>query len=169
MRVRHPLACVVAVLCLALIADVALAAPFSDDQGTVAPDVACREIRASIAHVARAEREEGLALHLMSEGKPTPMVETKLTELQARIGELRETLRAMRHHAPLHDQHVAECIDLGFSSLSQAESLSSEIEDIVMRDGGPLGLPPQLKPSGELPDVAKPRQPHARDDLIREE
>lgn len=152
-----------------MVATAAFAAPFPDDQGKVAPDVACTEIRGSIDKVARAEREEALALHLMAEGKPTPVVETKLTELQARIGDLRETLRNMRHHAPMDDQHVAECIDLGFRSLSQAESLSAEIEDIVMRGGGPLGLPPQLKPSGELPGAAKPRQPRAHDDQIREE
>lgn len=145
------------------------AAPLPGEDGRVAPDAACAEIRASIDQVARAEREEALALHLMAEGKPTPVVETKLTELQARIGELRETLRRMRHSAPMDDQHVAECINLGFGSLSQAESLSAEIEDIVMRDGGPLGLPPQLKPSGELPNVAKPRQPRVHDDLIRAE
>ncbi len=153
----------------AMLAAATFAAPFPDDQGGVAPDVACAEIRASIDQVARAEREQALALHLTAEGRPTPVVETKLTELQSRIGDLRETLRKMRHHAPIYDQHVAECIDLGFRSLSQAESLSSEIEDIVMRDDGPLGLPPQLKPSGELPDVVKLRQLRAHDDLIREE
>ncbi len=145
------------------------AAPFPDDSGPLAPDVACGEIRAAIGQVARAEREEALALHLMAQGRPTPVVETKLTELQARTGDLRETLRKVRHNAPINDQHVSECIDLGFRSLAQAESLSAEIEDIVMRDGGPLGLPPQLRPSDEFPGVGKRPQPRAHDDLIREE
>lgn len=147
----------------------AAAAPTAAEEGRPASEAACTDIRAAIDQVARAEREEALALHLMVEGKPTPIVETKLTQLQARIGDLRETLRKVRHSAPRDDQHVSECIDLGFRSLAEAESLAAEIEDIVMRDGGPLGLPPQLKPSDELPDAGKPRQPRAHDDLIRAE
>jgi len=98
-----------------------------------------------VRHVAKAERDQALALHLMADGKPTPVVQTRLAELEAQIGELREVLRGVRHRAPRHNPDVAECIDMGFKSLSDAENVSRQIQDIVMGEGGPLGLPPQIK------------------------
>src|SRR5262249_10466373 len=60
------------------------------------PEVACSQIREAIHKVAAAERDQALALHLMADGKPTPMVQTRLTQLQAKIGDLREVLRRAR-------------------------------------------------------------------------
>ena len=123
----------------------------ANSEGTIAspsplaPEAACTEIRESVRHVAKAERDQALALHLMADGKPTPVVQTRLAELEAQIGELREVLRGVRHRAPRHNPDVAECIDMGFKSLSDAENVSRQIQDIVMGEGGPLGLPPQIK------------------------
>ena len=99
----------------------------------------------------------------MADGKPTPMVQTRLTELQAQIGELREVLRRARNGASRHNSDVSECISMGFQSLTDAESVSRQIQDIVMGEGGPLGLPPQIK-SGEsgaqkLPEPPLPPAP----------
>ncbi|HVN29405.1 MAG TPA: hypothetical protein VMT64_13000 [Candidatus Binataceae bacterium] len=96
--------------------------------------------------MAKAERDQALALHLMADGKPTPVVQTRLAELEARIGELREVLRTVRHRAPRHNPDVAECLDMGFKSLTDAEGVTRQIQDIVMGgEGGPFGLPPQIK------------------------
>lgn len=136
-------------------------------ESKAAPETICTRIRASISELARAEREEALALHLMSGGQPTPMVESRLIELQTRIGDLREVLRSARHAAPPGDQSVSECINLGFKSLSAAESLSSQIEDIVRGEAAPLGPPPRLK-SDELQGAEK-LQPRVPDGPSREE
>ncbi len=86
------------------------------------------------------------------------MVQTRLTELQAQIGELREVLRRARNGASRHNSDVSECISMGFQSLTDAESVSRQIQDIVMGEGGPLGLPPQIK-SGESGGQKLPEPP----------
>ena len=124
----------------------------------ILPEAACSQIRESVRHVAKAERDQALALHLMADGKPTPIVQTRLAELQAQIGELREVLRRVRHGAPRRNPDVSECLDMGFKSLTDAESVSRQIQDIVMDDGGLLGLPPQIK-SGESDEEKLPEPP----------
>ena len=110
--------------------------------------------------MAKSERDQALALHLMADGKPTPIVQTRLAELQAQIGELREVLRRVRHSAPRRNPDVIECLEMGFKSLTDAESVSRQIQDIVMGEGGPLGLPPQIK-SGESKKLPEPPLPSA--------
>ena len=129
----------------------------------IPPEVACAQIRDAVLKVATAERNQALALHLMADGKPTPLVQTRLTELQAQIGDLREVLRRSRNGTSRHNSDAAECISMGFQSLSDAERVSRQIQDIVMGEGGPLGPPPQLK-SGEsgaqkLPEPPLPPAP----------
>jgi hypothetical protein len=80
----------------------------------------------------------------MADGKPTPMVQARLTELQAQIEDLREVLRRVRNGASRHSD-VSECLDMGFRSLSDAESVTRQIQDVVMGDAGPLGTPPQIR------------------------
>jgi hypothetical protein len=123
----------------------------------VPPEVGCPQIRDAVHKVAAAERNEALALHLLADGKPTPIVQTRLTELQAQIGELREVLRQARKSPSHRNSDTAECISMGFKSLTEAESVSRQIQDVVMGEGGALGLPPQIK-SGE-PDAEKLPEP----------
>ena len=129
----------------------------------LAPEAACTEIRESVRHVAKAERDQALALHLMADGKPTPVVQTRLAELEAQLGELREVLRNVRHRAPRHNPDVVECLDMGFKSLSDGENVTRQIQDIVLGEGGPLGLPPQIKSDAadaqKLPEPPLPPVP----------
>jgi hypothetical protein len=122
------------------------------------PEVACAQIRDAVRKVAAAERNQALALHLMADGKPTPMVQTRLTELQAQIGDLREVLRGVRNGSSRRSPDVSECLDMGFRSLTDAETVSRQIQDIVMDEGGLLGLPPQIK-SGESGGQKLPEPP----------
>jgi hypothetical protein len=128
------------------------------------PEVACTEIRDSVRKVAQAERDQALALHLMANGKPTAVVQTRLTELQAHIGDLRETLRRVRHNSSRRNPDVAECLQMGFKSLNDAESVTRQIQDVVMGEGGPLGLPPQIRSGesdgGKLPEPSLPPAAH---------
>jgi hypothetical protein len=124
----------------------------------IPPDLACPQIRDAVHSMASAERNQALALHLMADGKPTPIVQTRLTELQAQIGNLREVLRRARKGAPRRNLDVQECISMGVKSLTDAENVSRQIEDIVMGEGGPLGLPPQIK-SGESDAEKLPEPP----------
>jgi len=123
----------------------------------LAPEVACSQIRDSVRKVAKAERNQALALHLMADGKPTPIVQARLTELQAQIGELREVLRNVRNNASHRNSEVSECLDMGFKSLTDAENVSRQIQDIVMDEGGLLGLPHHIKP--DEPGAQKPLEP----------
>jgi hypothetical protein len=127
------------------------------------PEVACAQIRDAVHKVAGAERNQALALHLMADGKATPMVQTRLTELQAQIGALREVLRRSRDGSSRHNSDVSECLSMGFKSLTDAESVSRQIQDIVMGEGGPLGLPPQIKSdesaAEKLPEPPLPPAP----------
>jgi hypothetical protein len=127
------------------------------------PEVACAQIRDAVRKVATAERNQALALHLMADGKPTPMVQTRLTELQEQIGDLREILHHARNAASRHNSDISDCISMGFQSLTDAESVSRQIQDIVMSDGGLLGLPPQIKSdergAEKLPEPPLPRAP----------
>lgn len=129
----------------------------------IPPDLACPQIRDAVHSMASAERNQALALHLMADGKPTPIVQTRLTELQAQIGNLREVLRRARKGSPRHNLDVQECISMGSQSLTDAENVSRQIEDIVMGEGGPLGLPPQIKSGesdgGKLPEPPLPPAP----------
>jgi len=99
----------------------------------------------------------------MADGKPTPIVQARLTELQAQIGELREVLRRVRNSSSRRNSEVSECLDMGFQSMTDAENVSRQIQDIVMGEGGPLGLPPQIKSGGQgaqkLPEPALPPAP----------
>lgn len=124
------------------------------------PEVVCSQIREAVHKVAAAERDQALALHLMADGKPTPMVQTRLTQLQAKIGDLREVLRRARDGSPKHNSDASECIAMGFRSLTDAESVSRQIQDIVMEDGGVLALPPQIRSgapgAAQLPEPPLP-------------
>jgi hypothetical protein len=131
------------------------------------PEVDCTQIRESVHKVAQVERDEALALHLMPDGRVTPMVQTRLTQLQARIGELREALRQARRQAAPHDSNLSDCIEMGSQSLADAEKLSSQIQEIVMDEGGPLG-PPQIK-SGGSRDGQRLLEPPLPDGPIHEE
>jgi hypothetical protein len=111
-----------------------------------------------VRQVAKAERNQALALHLMADGKPTPIVQARLTELQAQIGDLREVLRRVRNSASRRNSEVSECLEMGFQSMTDAENVSRQIQDIVMGEGGPLGLPPQIK-SGDEPGAQKLPEP----------
>jgi hypothetical protein len=124
---------------------------------TLPPEVACTEIRDSVRKVAKAERDQALALHLMADGKPTPMVQARLTELQAQTEGLRGVLRRVRNGASHHNSDASECLEMGFRSLSDAESVTRQIQDIVMGEAGPLGTPSQVR-SGEQ-DEPKLREP----------
>jgi hypothetical protein len=134
------------------------AAVIGADAPAIPPDLACPQIRDAVHSMANAERNEALALHLMADGKPTPVVQTRLTELQTEIGNLREVLRRARKGSPHRNADVQECISMGFRSLTDAENISRQIEDIVMGEGGPLGLPPQIK-SGESDAEKLPEPP----------
>src|ERR1700732_5265156 len=81
------------------------------DDPSFAADLACRQIRESVRKVAKAERDEASALHMMTPGKPTPMAQARLTELQADLGELREILRRTRNGAASHE--ASDCVDMG--------------------------------------------------------
>jgi hypothetical protein len=128
------------------------------------PEVACTQIRGAVHLVAGAERNQALALHLMADGKPTPIVQTRLAELQEQIGNLGEVLRRVRKGSPHPNSDVAECISMGFQSLTDAENVSRQIQDIVMGEGGPLGLPPQIKSGAsgaqKLPEPSLPPAPN---------
>ena len=144
----------VAIVFFALLAGPARAA----SPAPIPPEVACTSIRDSVRKVAKAERDQALALHLMADGKPTPMVQARLTELQAQIDDLRAVLRRVRNGASRHNADVSECLDMGFRSLNDAESVTRQIQDIVMGDST---APPQLR-TGEpdarkLPGPALPR------------
>ncbi|HLI82070.1 MAG TPA: hypothetical protein VKV03_18910 [Candidatus Binataceae bacterium] len=120
----------------------------------IPPDLACATIRDSVRKVAKAERDQALALHLMADGKPTPMVQTRLTELQAQIDDLRAVLRRVRNGVSRHNADVSECLDMGFRSLNDGESVTRQIQNIVMGDST---ASPQLR-SGE-PDARKLPEP----------
>ena len=80
------------------------------------------------------------------------MVQARLTELQAQIGDLREVLRRVRKGTSRHNSDVADCLDMGFRSLNDAESVTRQIQDVVMGDSG-TPVAPKLR-SGE-PDAEK--------------
>ena len=119
-------------------------------ENALLPETACAQIRESVGKLAKAERDEALALHLMTDGKPTPVVQTRLTELQAQIGNLRETLRRARHQDPPDNSELGECIQMGFRSLTDAESVSRQIQDLVAQDDGILGPPPPIRSDESL-------------------
>lgn len=101
------------------------------DASPLPAQAGCAQIRESIRSLAQAERHQALALHLMAGGKPTPMVQTRFTELQAQIGQLREVLRRARNGSSAKDSYVSDCIGMGFQSLTEAENLSKQIQDIM--------------------------------------
>lgn len=141
----------------------------SASESSLTAEAACSRIRGSMRQLAKAERNQALALHLMADGKPTPLVASRLGELQQQMGNLRQVLRDVRDRAPVGDQYVSECVDLGFRSLSEAENLSAEIQDIVMSEGGPLGPPPQLRwyrprDAAKLPEPPLPDAPPIREE-----
>jgi hypothetical protein len=136
--------------------------PSTASSRPIGPELACPQIRDAVHKLAEAERNEALALHLMADGKPTPVVQTRLTELQEQIGNLREILRRARKGSPRHNPDVQECLSMGFQSLNDAENVSRQIQDIVMDEGGPLGLPPQIKSGGSgAPQLPEPPLPPA--------
>ncbi len=156
-------ACGLALAAFALAAAI-LAAPVraaSHPEAQLTAEMACREIRVSLAALAEAERNQALALHLMADGKPTPIVEARLTVLQARISELRAALRKARIQGPSHDPEVSNCVKLGFRSLIDAEVLSNDVEQVVTVSGGPLSAPLRAGESkwAEFPGAALPPPP----------
>jgi hypothetical protein len=135
----------------------AVAVPLRAEEVRLGSEAACSEIRASISRLAEAERNQAFALRLMPKGQPTPMVEERLTELRARIGDLREVLRRVRQGVSPEDQYVNECVNIGFRSLVEAEEVSSEVGNMVMAEGAGLGLGPGLKSTGpKLPEPPLP-------------
>ena len=103
----------------------------------------------------------------MADGKPTPMVQARLTELQAQIDDLREVLRRVRNGASRKRADVSECLEMGYRSLSDAENVTRQIQDVVMGDAAPLATPALIRP-GE-PDAQKLPAPHLRSEPSREE
>jgi len=98
----------------------------------------------------------------MADGKPTPMVQARLTELQAQIDDLREVLRRVRNGTSRRRADVSECLNMGYRSLSDGENVTRQIQDIVMGDSEPLATPGQFNP--DEPDALKlhaPRLPSA--------
>jgi len=132
---------------------VEIPAAYAAGSGPIPPDSACAAIRDSVRSVAKAERDQALALHLMADGKPTPMVQARLTELQAQIDDLREVLRRVRNGESRHNSDVSECLDMGFRSLNDAESVTRQVQDVVMGDTGSM-IAPKLR-SSDVPDVEK--------------
>jgi hypothetical protein len=112
------------------------------DDPSFAADLACRQIRESVRKVAKAERDEAFALHMMTPGKPTPMAQARLTELQAELGNLREILRRTRNGAASHE--ASDCVDMGSQSLADGERLSKQIQD-TMSEGDSAGSAAQIK------------------------
>jgi hypothetical protein len=136
-----------AVIGFAIVVTVPVAARCDDDPAFAA-DLACRQIRESVRKVAKAERDEALALHMMTPGHPTPMAQTRLTELQADLGDLRQILRRTRNGAASHE--ASDCIDMGSQSLADGERLSRQIQE-AMGEGDSAASGPPLK-SGEYQD-----------------
>ncbi len=136
----------VVILAATLLAPVAVRA----EQETLGSEAACSLVRASMRRLAKAERNQALALHLMPEGKPTPMAQARFTELEAEIADLRKVLKRVREDAQPGDQYVTRCVDMGFSSLIEAEALVNRLRPLVMSDGGMWSIDSLLM-SGELP------------------
>lgn len=134
------------------------AKPMHSHQARLSSEGACAEIRVSISRLAEAERNQAFALRLMPKGEPTPMVEARLAELSARIDDLRDVLGHVRHGMSPGDEHVNRCVDLGFKSLSEAEQVSSTVQQMVMSETASLGFGPHLNPSRlwELPPPGQP-------------
>src|SRR5690349_19014608 len=65
-------------------------------ESSLSAEAACTQIRGSVKQLAHAERNQALALHLMSDGKPTALVASRLGELQQQMGNLRQVLRNVR-------------------------------------------------------------------------
>jgi hypothetical protein len=120
------------------------------EQETLGSEAACSLVRASMRRLAKAERNQALALHLMPEGKPTPMAQARFTELEAEIADLRKVLKRVREGAQPGDPYVRRCVDMGFSSLIEGETLINRLRPMVMSDGGMWGIDSLLM-SGELP------------------
>jgi len=118
------------------------------DDPSFAADLACRQIRESVRKVAKAERDEALALHMMTPGKPTPMAQARLTELQADLDDLRRILRRTRNGAASNE--ASDCVDMGSKSLADGEHLSKQIQD-AMGEGDAAASMPPIK-SDESPD-----------------
>jgi hypothetical protein len=144
-RRRAHCALIAAVIFAATPICAAYASDLSTQTSTLTPEAGCAQIRASIDRLADAERNQAFALHLMGNGKPTEMVETRLAQLDERCSDLRGTLRSVRNRTPLDDARVSECVEMGFEQLNKAESLSRDIQSIVASQGGALGIPDQLK------------------------
>ncbi len=160
-----------AIVAIAILASPAHGASHPETRLTA--ETSCREIRLTLKSLAESERNQALALHLMADGKPTPIVEARLTELQARVSALRAILRKVRDNGPADDPQVQQCVALGFRSLVEAETLSNEIEQVVIASGGALTAPlrageskwakfpggklPQPPPSAAAPSRAAPR------------
>ena len=125
------------------------------DDPSFAADLACRQIRESVRKVAKAERDEALALHMMTPGKPTPMAQARLTELQADLGDLREILRRTRNGAVSNE--ASDCVDMGSKSLADGERLSKQIQD-AMGEGDAAASAPPIR-SGESPDDGQLPEP----------
>ncbi len=151
-------------LCAALVGIVLFASAAhgaSHPETRLTAETSCREIRAALSALAKAEREQALALHLMAGGKPTPVVEARLTELQVRTSALRAILRKVRDNGPADDPQVQRCVALGFRSLFEADTLSNEIEQVVIASGGPLTAPLRAGESNwaKFPGETLPRPP----------
>lgn len=116
---------------------------------------ACADIRGALSALAKAEREQALALSLNPRGSSTAAIEIKLNDLLARTQQLRDALKSARTSGSRRDPHLEQCIAAGFAALVDAEKLSSEVQAIVLERRGYSGESRALTPPASSP----PRQP----------
>lgn len=112
------------------------AEPVIGEQSEASPSALCSEIHQELSRLARAEREQALALQLFSRGAGAPIVQARLQQLQEVSADLRETLRRVHASRVANDSSVSECLKLGYQSLFAAEKVTSEVERVLIRAHG---------------------------------
>lgn len=124
---------------------------------------ACADIRGALSALAKAEREQALALSLNRPGSSTAAIEIKLNDLLAHTQQLRDALKSARTSGAARDPHLEQCIAAGFGALVDAEKLSSDVQAIVLERRGysgesraltPPASPPARQPGGRAAPVA---------------
>jgi hypothetical protein len=114
----------------------AQAEPVIGEQVETSPSSSCSEIHQELSRLARAERDQALALQLFSRGAGAPIVQARLQELQEVSADLRETLRRVHASRIANDSSVSECLKLGYQSLFAAEKVTSEVERVLIQAHG---------------------------------
>jgi hypothetical protein len=120
---------------------------------------ACTAIRAALHDLAEAERNQAFALDLESggHGRATAMVEAALSGVLDRTDTLRAALRSVRQSAVARDPGVEQCMEMGFRSLVEAESLTTSVEQVLYGPNLSRQAPPLRSDAGQpAPPVPKP-------------